>query len=482
MVFIRPERVRKRSTMIALRCEAMHQEPTGVHHGRFVPPRLPYPRHPLAAAGSARIRAVQYRRGGFETMIAVPNPNRSTERATRAPCPAPNARMKIAYFVHDLADAAVHRRLRMMLAFADVTLVGFRRSDHPVPEFAGLMTIELGRTKDARLGQRVISVLRAAVNRGNWETRLNGVTHFVARQLEMLVLAALTRRRIAPSAPLAFECLDIHRLMLTRQPIGIALRGLERHLLRSCSLLMVSSPAFLTNHFARYRSATPPHLLLENKVMSRDIPPGQLESIPRLRATGPASGPPWRIGWFGVIRCRRTLLLLADLVRRLPNEVEVIIRGRPRRNIIPDFDEVVAATPGLSYLGEYDRHSDLATIYGDVHFTWAIDFYEAGRNSDWLLPNRLYEGTLYGAVPLALASVETGRWLADRQCGIRLNDAGDQSLERSLLEYFSRLDPTGYAVARSDLARVPLSDLLDDQPASERHGTLLNTLAPRYAT
>jgi hypothetical protein len=158
----------------------------------------------------------------------------------------------------------------------------------------------------------------------------------------------------------------------------------------------------------------------------------------------------------------------------------VVIRGRPRRNVIPDFDQIVAATPGLSFLGEYDRHTELAALYGDVHFAWAVDFYEAGRNSDWLLPNRLYEGTLYGAVPLVLDSVETGRWLAARQCGVRLEDTRNRGLDRSLLEYFSGLDGARYAEARTALARVPLSDLLDDQAACDRFGKALEALPRRY--
>lgn len=390
--------------------------------------------------------------------------------------------MKIAYFVHDLADAAVHRRVRMMRCFADVTLLGFRRSDNPLPEFASLDIIELGRTMDARLGQRVIAVLRAAANSGRWQGRLADSTIFVARQLEVLSLAALVRRRIAPDVPLVFECLDIHRLMLTNQPVSVALRLFERHLLRSCSMLIVSSPAFVTNHFARYQSVLPPQLLLENKVLDDDVPAGVRGRIERLRAAGPASAPPWRIGWFGVIRCSRSLRLLANLVSRLPGMVEVVIRGRPRRNVIPDFDQVVATTPGLSFLGEYDRHTELAAIYSDVHFAWAADFYEAGSNSDWLLPNRLYEGTLYGAVPLAVGSVETGHWLNDRQCGVRLEDTRDRRLDRSLLEFFTGLDASGYAAARNALARVPLSDLLDNEAACDRFGTVLGALSRRDGT
>lgn len=388
--------------------------------------------------------------------------------------------MRIGYFVHDLGDAAVHRRVRMMRSFADVTLLGFHRSDTAVLQLDGIDTVDLGRTMDARLGQRALAVLQAAMNNGRWQERLAGTTILVARQLEMLVLAAMVRCRIVPAAPLVFECLDIHRLMLTHHPISVALRMLERHLLRSCSMLVVSSPAFLTSHFARYGSALPPQLLLENKVLAEDAPSGQLDCIGQLRATVPSEGPPWRIGWFGVIRCRRSLQLLANLATALPGVVEVIIRGRPRRNVIPDFDQVVAATPGLSFLGEYDRHTELATLYGDVHFAWAVDFYEAGRNSDWLLPNRLYEGTLNGAVPLVLASVETGRWLAVRQCGVCLEDTHDKSLERSLFEFFGGLDSTRYSIARTALAKVPLSDLLDDKAACDRFGKVLETLSRRY--
>jgi hypothetical protein len=388
--------------------------------------------------------------------------------------------MRIGYFVHDLADAAVHRRVRMMQSFADVTLLGFHRSDTAVLQLDGIETVDLGRTMDARFGQRALAVLQAAMSSGRWQERLAGTTIFVARQLEMLVLAAMVRRRIVPTAPLVFECLDIHRLMLTNHPVSVALRMLERHLLRSCSMLVVSSPAFLTSHFAGYGSALPPQLLLENKVLAVDVPSGLLDRIGRLRATVPSEGPPWRIGWFGVIRCRRSLQLLANLVTALPGVVEVIIRGRPRRNVIPDFDQVVATTPGLSFLGEYDRHTELAALYGDVHFAWAVDFYEAGRNSDWLLPNRLYEGTLYGAVPLVAASVETGRWLAVRQCGVRLEDTRDQSLERSVLEFFRGLDSTRYSIARTTLTRVPLSDLLDDKAACDRFGRVLGTLSRRY--
>ena len=56
-----------------------------------------------------------------------------------------------------------------------------------------------------------------------------------------------------------------------------------------------------------------------------------------------------------------------------------------------------------------------------MHFCWAIDFFEEGLNSSWLLPNRLYEGCRFGAVPIAMKGTETARFLADRHIGLLLD-------------------------------------------------------------
>ncbi len=162
---------------------------------------------------------------------------------------------------------------------------------------------------------------------------------------------------------------------------------------------------------------------------------------------------PWRIGWFGVIRCRRSLALLAALAQ--PGLVEVVIRGRPAPSAVPEFDRVVAATPGLTFLGGYDRGVDLARIYGAVDFTWAMDFFEADGSSDWLLPNRLYEGGLFGSVALALRSTQTGAWLAARQAGVLL----DEPLERTLPAWFAELTPARYELAST---AIPRQDVVCD--------------------
>lgn len=377
--------------------------------------------------------------------------------------------MRLAYLVHDLADPAVTRRLDMLRPhLTDAVVLGFHRGAEPPATVAGWPAVPLGRTHDARLAHRLWALLRARAALPRLAPHLAGRDCILSRQLETLVLARAGRDAHAPGAALVQECLDVHRLLLSPGPAGRGLRWLEGRLLRACQLLIISSPGFLREYLGpTHGAALPPVLLVENKVLAAEAP----TAPPPLRP----AGPPWRIGWFGMLRCRRSLLLLAGLARALPGRLEIDLRGRPAVSAIPDFDAIVAGAPGLRFGGGYDRRHDLAGMYGAVHYSWTVDFFEAGGNSDWLLPNRLYEGSLHGAVPIALAAVETGRWLAGHDAGLLLHGQDDAALAAELAGHFAALDPPGHAAAAARLGRIPTAALLDD--GSDAKGILAG-LAP----
>jgi succinoglycan biosynthesis protein ExoL len=377
-------------------------------------------------------------------------------------------RMKIAYFVHDLNDPAVRRRLQMLYAAGmEVTLLGFSRGNPPV-KVETLTPIVLGRTEDGRLGQRIGAVLRAALTAPRWQGALDGADVVMARQLETLALAARARDRVAPNARLVYECLDVHRLMIDPGPAGRVLRLLEGRLLRRCQALIVSSPEFIRSHFARRYRNLPRVELIENKVLAREL--GDPGIAGQVRNASRPRGPPWRIGWFGVIRCRRSLDLLAALARSHQGMAEVIIRGRIASNVIPDFASVVSATPNLSYLGPYDRRQDLGSIYGEVHFAWAIDYYEEGANSDWLLPNRLYESGLFGAVAITRDGVATATWLQQHGIGVCLNGDPGAALDG----FIETLDQAAYDRSAAAVRALPARTFLYDD---EDCATLMNAVS-----
>jgi hypothetical protein len=361
--------------------------------------------------------------------------------------------VKLAYFVHDLTDPAVARRVRMLWAGgADPIVLGFRRSEAAPARIEGAPAIDLGRTYDARFGHRALAAAGAALASRRWRRRLEGVEALMARNLEMLAVAQAARRSCGLAGRLVYECLDIHRLMLDPGAKGRALRSLERGLMARCDLLVVSSPAFLSCYFEPVQGLGPDRplasLLVENKVLELEAAPPAERLVP--------PGPPWRIGWLGAIRCRRSLAILTDLAARRPDLLEVRIHGRPAHGEFDDFDGRVAAAANVSFGGPY-LAADLPRLYGEVHFAWAIDYMEAGLNSAWLLPNRLYEASRFGAPPIALASVETGRALARLGVGLAIDDP------RDLEPFLESLTPERYAGLQRALARAPRKAFVADR-------------------
>ncbi|MER8435627.1 glycosyl transferase family 1 [Mesorhizobium sp. M1312] len=336
--------------------------------------------------------------------------------------------LHVLYLVHDVSDPAVRRRIIMLKAGgAQVTLAGFRRTASPMADVEGLQPIDLGATRDGRFVQRLAAVTKAAVSIGSKLGSMPRPDLIVARNLEMLALARRARSAFQATVPIVYECLDIHRLVLRDDFLGKAMRGAERYLARDIKLLVTSSPAFIDNYFKPFGQIAAPVELLENKYFE----PAAVSLDDRIVADDPGA-PPWRIGWFGALRCRRSLELLAEFSRRLDGRFEIILRGRPALSEFPDFHDFVEAEPWLSFGGPYRNPEDMAAIYREVHFSWAIDFFEQGLNSEWLLPNRLYEGGRFGAVPISMGNTETGRFLDRQGIGVLLPQATPEALEAAL--------------------------------------------------
>ena len=326
---------------------------------------------------------------------------------------------------------------------ASVNVAGFRRTQGPVMDIAGLEPIDLGVTHDGAFVHRLAKV---AMHVGGvpWPSGRAGPRLVIARSLEMLALA--NRVRSAGERPaIVYESLDIHRLLLRTDLIGRSLRAAERWLLRRVSLIITSSPAFVREYFEAVQTVRQPILLLENKVLAIGAP------VTRATAAPPKPQRPLVIGWFGALRCRKSLELLATATRAMSGAVEVVLRGRPAHREFEDFEGFVAAEPYMTFEGPYRSPEDLANIYGQVDFVWTIDFFEEGQNSLWLLPNRLYEGCRNGCIPIAMAQTETARFLNEKDIGLTLTIATPQALVDLLGSLNgTRVDALANAVASCD--------------------------------
>lgn len=386
------------------------------------------------------------------------------------PAPQEVAMNRVAFFGHDVADAAVRRRAR---SFQDdgfqVTGFMMRRREPLAQEWDN---VDLGQTRDGAFLQRIRQVFRGARIAADSGERLRSADVIYARNLDMLACAFLAKSHAGLKTPVIYECLDIHRLLCRPDIIGKALRALEGWLLKRSAALVVSSPAYLTQHFEKHYPRPAQVHLIENRLS------GQANYGPR-QADGKVLLPGHiRLGWVGNLRCRRSLGLLCAIADRFGDQVEVRLHGVPALSEIPDFESQVAARSNMSFHGRYKSPEDLPGIYAGLDIVWSGDFMEAGLNSTWLLPNRIYEGGYYCVPPIAPAETETARWVARHDCGFIL----PEPLEGSLPELIASLLASPAQISAYSRALAALPEETFVQPPGFLREIIASIVNPKVAS
>lgn len=288
--------------------------------------------------------------------------------------------------------------------------------------------LDLGHIPNQKFAVRFFLLIRVIPMLIRQRAFLQDADVIIARNFDLLVLSWVARAFCRPAtAPLIYECLDIHSLFTGTRWINRTMRFLERALLRMIKLLWVSSPGFMSGYFKPQQKFSGPFELIENKLWFEDKP------TPRPKCSArPAGDGPIVLGWVGSIRCQKTFELLEETARRLGDHLRVEIHGNVHHHALTDFDRVVAGLGNVSYLGPYSYPDGLAGIYARCDVVWAQDLWQRGGNSDWLLPNRIYEASWFGCPSIAVADTETGRKIASSEIGFTIAAPTVQALSSCL--------------------------------------------------
>lgn len=361
--------------------------------------------------------------------------------------------IRIVVFGFDAAEISQIRRIRALRALGhDVVSFTMRRSNMNVDFLPEWPNVHLFDTDNKRLLRRAFVVAGSIVKMSGHRNAVRSADLIVARNLDMLAIAAAARVMAgADDVPLIYECLDINGALTGMSARSKAMRRAERWLLDQIALLAVSSPGFIRNYFATTQDYAGPWILWENKLAAGSALPPRPRTA--LRSPGPM-----RLGWVGTIRCAASLALLVKTSQRMAGELELHIHGVVHRHALPDLDAQIAGLPNVTFHGPYDYPYALTAIYGRLDLVWSQDLWQQGGNSDWLLPNRVYEASWCGCPSIAVHGTETGRRVADDGLGWTIARAEPDAL-------VARLGALSHdAIARRAQALLdrPESDFVDD--------------------
>lgn len=375
--------------------------------------------------------------------------------------------LRVAVFGFDVAEASQIRRIRALRALG-CKVTSFCQRRQGSPEFAPEWTnVDLGLVRHQDIKGRALG-LGSAVRRALAHRQvLADADLIIARNLD-LALIALTARRIASlrvgkrQPPLVYECLDIHDLMTTPGRKGQVMRLAERQVLALAALVVVSSPGFTENYFRPVQHYRGPVALVENKLWL-DPSLGMMRPRPVARALGPIT-----IGLVGSIRCQASVELLFRTADLMGDRLRLRFSGALHDHALTDFHGELARHPNAEWTGPYSYPQGLPAAYDGCDLVWAQDMWQRGTNSDWLLPNRIYEASWCACPQVALATTQTGKRIAQDRLGWTI-PAPDPASLAALLD---RLTPDDLAHARSQLQSRPVGDFV--QSPTE----LLPMLAP----
>ncbi len=352
---------------------------------------------------------------------------------------------RLSYFGHDSSDAAIIKRVAS-LKESGLHVDGFmmKRFDGPEPDWDN---VNLGQTKNAAYLDRFLSVFKGAFRAAKQKETLRSADFILARNMDMLATAFLTKQLIGSKTPVIYECLDVHRLLCRSDLIGKVMRFIEGKLVARTAGVLVSSPAFLTHHFEPHYAGKYRAFLVENR-----LPASFAKAIarpPRHRQNQSADSTPIRLGWVGILRCARTLDLMKKIADTLGDQVEIKVHGKPGIWTEAELRQLIAPHSNITFHGAYEAPRDLPEIYGGLDLIWSGDFMEAGFNSVWLLPNRIYEGGYFAVPAIAPSGTQTAAWISEHNSGFIVDEPLEDTLVQLLKDLSAQKSPI--TLRRNDL-------------------------------
>jgi succinoglycan biosynthesis protein ExoL len=294
-------------------------------------------------------------------------------------------------------------------------VLAFERSHYPRTSLPGSYQ-SLGRLQHQSYHKRFLPFVRALPRLRAAAEKSDAIFTF---GLDTLLLAWLATRGLGKKPKLIYEVGDIQEILLGSGLLSRTLRWLERYLVRSVYLLVATSQAYVTEYYQGIQGVTDlRYQVIENKIDAASFP--ETRSL----ATDSKWDGTLRIGYFGLIRCRRSWEILRKVAERGEGRIRVHLQGILFQ--LDDLEEEVQKAAYVRYAGPYVSPDDLPAMYAQVDMVWACYPYEGTGlgNWRWARTFRFYDSCFFKKPMFVQAGSQDGRVVETSGLGACL-DLGD---------------------------------------------------------
>jgi succinoglycan biosynthesis protein ExoL len=240
---------------------------------------------------------------------------------------------------------------------------------------------------------------------------------------DMGVLAVLASR--GTSTKIVYEIGDVREIQLARTINGSLIRFFEKIIAKRADEIVVTASGFATEYYDKILGVNSNSIrVIENRV---DLPPATRPEPPFYNQSSPIV-----IGYFGLLRCKKSWATLKALARKGGKNIKIVVRGYPMG--IP-VQEESAFYPNIDFGGPYVAPDDLISIYSNVDLVWGCYSFnnaDAG-NWKWARTNRFYESCFFRRPIISQYGTDEGYEVESYNIGTTLDLSNPENAAEQLL-------------------------------------------------
>lgn len=285
-------------------------------------------------------------------------------------------------FVTSATEHTTFRKTAKLLSKsgAHVKIIGFTRNNFPSGNEV-IPTKVLGTVSHGSYLKRILIIIKF-FREIREEARKTDVIYCFS--LDVLLVTRIVLF-FSENKIVIYQIQDIKRQLIGNSFKSKSYRFVEKTLLKSVSHIVVSSKDYYTSFLKKYYNYPESKAsVIENKV----------EVLPKVYDFKSVDNQ-IRIGYFGVLRCRRSWDVLKTSALESKSNIFIYLRGKP--SAVPNLKEQAEETSTISYDGPYKSPDDLDSIYSKVDIVWAAYPYNDNAEGNWRMARtiRFYEACAY---------------------------------------------------------------------------------------
>lgn len=358
--------------------------------------------------------------------------------------------MKILLLVPALSSVDAQNRLEgIEKQGVECSVAGFDRRYYPGKDWGREVT-SLGYVEHENYLKRLLILFKAIPS---IRVLANGKHSVYTFSFDLLLIAyfALIFKRNKPK--LLYDVSDIRPAFIGSGLSARILRYAETLLLKRVAVVVVTSRAYVSEYFHKIQQLHSVLFhLIENK-LNPGFAPVPTECSYHNRSTKTS----FTIGYFGLIRCERSLQVLINSATRFDGRIKVKIRGTFLGT--ESYQKQIEEHPYMSYGGPYITPDDLEAIFKEVDLSWLAHAHSA-INTKWARTFRFYHASYYRCPMIAQEGSQDGLVVDELGIGMTV-DIFDFN---SVLDALNKLKVEDLEVWHSSLKALPDSiSLITDE-------------------